>query len=448
MRQRIPTIRSLITLIARRATGVSAKRRRFTGVGFGTRLFAGVDPDRDPLPGIPDREKLGVENGARFDPAPAVRRPLRPANKFVANSRKRDGREKEEDTPSTRRVAPRTLSRMFMISSLRWCDGTLMSRNADVARLAAKTKRHSVHRAVVGSFTFLKFRTLAISRPQLTPRFACDLRHVACPPYPHRILLQHPNRKAHLFLLHYEFVVDNRSQRSLQVFLPHPAFDSRVAVRQSQRLIHVRSKRDRMEHFHCISQSISKVDSEGIALPCVLHYVHVLLHQLQHAGRAESLGHCAHDRAASRTLLWAFTSSQRNQVHRSEHFHFFRGVLGQHSLRRPNIDRRPESLADELHEIVAAVQMAEPAANLFFHQLEPFRLNLRCYALQHFPIAGKLHIGESAIAFHEQHSDRHEIVPQRMRQESQQMKIELSLVSHGKSALTAGFHPLRKRSSR
>src|SRR5712692_6129544 len=98
MRHRIPTIRSLITLIARRATGVSAKRRRFAGVGFGARL-CGAD--------TPVREKLGEENGARFDPAPTVRRPSCPANKFVeSHSRK--------DTSPTRRIAPRTLSRMFM----------------------------------------------------------------------------------------------------------------------------------------------------------------------------------------------------------------------------------------------------------------------------------------------------------------------------------------------
>jgi hypothetical protein len=103
MRHRIPTIRSLITLIARRATGVSANRRRFAGVGFGTRLW---------VAGIPDREKLGEESGARFDPAPAVRRPSRPANKLVEN-------QSRKDTSPTRRIAPRTLSRMFMISSSR-----------------------------------------------------------------------------------------------------------------------------------------------------------------------------------------------------------------------------------------------------------------------------------------------------------------------------------------
>ena len=103
MRHRIPTIRSLITLIARRATGVSANRRRFAGVGFGTRVCGA---------GMPARGKLGEENGARFDPVPAVRRPLRPANKLVeSNSRK--------DTFPARRVASRTLSRMFMISPSR-----------------------------------------------------------------------------------------------------------------------------------------------------------------------------------------------------------------------------------------------------------------------------------------------------------------------------------------
>src|SRR5271155_4910405 len=103
MRHRIPTIRSLITLIARRATGVSEKRLRFAGVGFGTRVCCA---------GFPDLEKFGEENGARFAPPPAVRRPSRAANKLVASKSRKD-----KDTSPTRRRAPRTFSRMFMISS-------------------------------------------------------------------------------------------------------------------------------------------------------------------------------------------------------------------------------------------------------------------------------------------------------------------------------------------
>ncbi len=86
---RIPTIRSLIALIARRATGVSANRRRLAGVGLGTRL-CGAD--------TPAREKPGEENGARFDPAPAVCRPSRPASKFADNHSRND-----KDTFPTRR---------------------------------------------------------------------------------------------------------------------------------------------------------------------------------------------------------------------------------------------------------------------------------------------------------------------------------------------------------
>ena len=54
----------------------------------------------------------------QVDPAPAVRRPSRPANKFVeSHSRK--------DTSPTRRIAPRTLS-ILMIPS--WsCLGTALS---------------------------------------------------------------------------------------------------------------------------------------------------------------------------------------------------------------------------------------------------------------------------------------------------------------------------------
>src|ERR1019366_10045213 len=99
MRHRIPTIRSLITLIARRATGVSANRRKLAGVGLGTRLCAAHTPVREPAPGMPACEKLGEESGARFDPAPAVRRPSRPANKLVEN-------QSRKDTSPTRRLAP------------------------------------------------------------------------------------------------------------------------------------------------------------------------------------------------------------------------------------------------------------------------------------------------------------------------------------------------------
>src|ERR1019366_7588222 len=99
-------------------TGVSANRRRFAGVGFGTRLWGAGAPAREPPPGMADREKLGEESGARFDPAPAVRRPSRPANKFVeSHSRK--------EPPPTRRPAPRPLSRMFMNSSSPCRDGAL-----------------------------------------------------------------------------------------------------------------------------------------------------------------------------------------------------------------------------------------------------------------------------------------------------------------------------------
>lgn len=92
-----------MALIARRATGVSANRRKFAGVGLGIKVCGA---------GAPDRGKLGDESGARFDPAPTVRRPSRPANKLVeSNSRK--------DKSPARRIASRTLSVIFMIFFLR-----------------------------------------------------------------------------------------------------------------------------------------------------------------------------------------------------------------------------------------------------------------------------------------------------------------------------------------
>jgi hypothetical protein len=79
-------MRSLITLIARRATGVSANRRKFTAVGFGNaELIAGPREPDPPVRPPPAGQNIGEseENGARFDPVPAVRRvarPLAPAN--------------------------------------------------------------------------------------------------------------------------------------------------------------------------------------------------------------------------------------------------------------------------------------------------------------------------------------------------------------------------------
>ncbi len=77
IRHRIPAIRSLITLIARRAIGVSANRRRLAGVGLGTTLCCADAPVRDPAPGSNVCGNLPNANGARFDPAPIVRRAAR-----------------------------------------------------------------------------------------------------------------------------------------------------------------------------------------------------------------------------------------------------------------------------------------------------------------------------------------------------------------------------------
>ncbi len=100
---------------------------------------------------MPARGKIGDENGARFDPAPTVRRPPRPANKLVAsNSRK--------DPFPTRRIAPRNLARMFMISSHRKYMRTAalapprvrsypFPPHTSVVKVSTKTKRHSFRRA-------------------------------------------------------------------------------------------------------------------------------------------------------------------------------------------------------------------------------------------------------------------------------------------------------------
>jgi hypothetical protein len=70
-------MRSLITLIARRAIGVSANLRKFTGVGFGTAERSADTPARPLAPGNKDAGKPAIVNGARFDPVPAVRRVVR-----------------------------------------------------------------------------------------------------------------------------------------------------------------------------------------------------------------------------------------------------------------------------------------------------------------------------------------------------------------------------------
>src|SRR5208282_5585136 len=85
-------------------------------------------------------------------------------------------------------------------------------------------------------------------------------------------------------------------------------------------------------------------------------------------------------------------------------------------------------------QIFASPQASQPASNLALHHLEPLQLHIRSHALQHPPVARKPSLGKPAIALHQQQSDRNEIVPQSMRQESQQIKFELSLLSHQPSA--------------
>jgi hypothetical protein len=64
-------IRSLITLIARRTTGVSANRRRFMGVGFGSRRPGNWT-------GLNTAGSASVLRSASASAAPAARSAFRP----------------------------------------------------------------------------------------------------------------------------------------------------------------------------------------------------------------------------------------------------------------------------------------------------------------------------------------------------------------------------------
>src|SRR5260370_6901831 len=84
----------------------------------------------------------------------------------------------------------------------------------------------------------------------------------------------------------------------------------------------------------------------------------------------------------------------------------------------------------------------QSSTNLALPPLEPLQLPVRGHTLQHPPIARKPNLGKPAIALQQQQPDRNEIVPQRMRQESQQVKFELSLLSHQLSAVSPQQSPV------
>src|SRR5260370_28529732 len=84
----------------------------------------------------------------------------------------------------------------------------------------------------------------------------------------------------------------------------------------------------------------------------------------------------------------------------------------------------------------------QSSTNLALHHLEPLQLRVRGDTLQHPPVARKPNLGKPAIALQQQQPDRNEIVPQRMRQESQQVKFELSLLSHQLSAVSPQQSPV------
>src|SRR6266853_4145404 len=79
--------------------------------------------------------------------------------------------------------------------------------------------------------------TSDLSHSQLPPHLARNLRHLSDRPHPNRILLQHPNSELRPLVPHLHQTIHNRRQRCLQLLLPHPHLDPRVAIRQSQRLI-------------------------------------------------------------------------------------------------------------------------------------------------------------------------------------------------------------------
>src|ERR1700746_1867241 len=91
----MPAIRSLIVLIASRAPGVSANRRKFAGVGFG-RVFSAA------IPVLENPYVLRIDGNAT-------------ARRLSLNADDPAAMASPKDTPAIRRSAPRTFSRMFMI---------------------------------------------------------------------------------------------------------------------------------------------------------------------------------------------------------------------------------------------------------------------------------------------------------------------------------------------
>ena len=102
MRQAIPAIRSLIVLIALRAIGVSANRRRLNGVGLG------MTPARASV-GAPGVKMVGSGTVLRADSAPAA---------FISGAvgGRRSGHcSLRNEGPAMRRSAPRKACGMFII---------------------------------------------------------------------------------------------------------------------------------------------------------------------------------------------------------------------------------------------------------------------------------------------------------------------------------------------
>src|SRR5579862_1275126 len=106
----MPAMRSLMVLIALRAIGISAKRRRFAGVGLG------MTPARASV-GAPGVRMEGSGTVLRAEP-PIVSEVVALKDSAPGTSAVGRGRSKDKG-PATRRNAPRKASRMFIGSPKR-----------------------------------------------------------------------------------------------------------------------------------------------------------------------------------------------------------------------------------------------------------------------------------------------------------------------------------------
>src|SRR5580698_3237894 len=98
MRDCMPAIRSLMVLMALRAIGISAKRRKFAGVGLGM---------------TPARLSVGAP-GVRMEGSGTVLRAVSALLCSAAGGRLPGHGSLSKDDPATRRSAPRSAFKVFM----------------------------------------------------------------------------------------------------------------------------------------------------------------------------------------------------------------------------------------------------------------------------------------------------------------------------------------------